>query len=130
MDAREQRTMLSARSTPVARLKDIENSARGLLRRGFGLRLPLLMRVRSDAGVRDPVAGSSCSSAGDIGCQPTMQTDESNGRSPRVGTPTRIRQCIPGARRDSAYASGGRAILDPGKAGSGPPVRSEFLPNE
>jgi transposase len=56
MDAREQRTMLSARSTLMARLKDIENSVRGLLR-GFGLRLPLLLRGRWDAGVREAVAG-------------------------------------------------------------------------
>jgi transposase len=56
MDAREQRTMLSARSTLVARLKDIENSVRGLLR-GFGLRLPLVLRGRWDAGVREAVAG-------------------------------------------------------------------------
>jgi transposase len=56
MDAREQRTMLSARATLGARLKDIENSVRGLLR-GFGLRLPRLLRGRWDAGVREAVAG-------------------------------------------------------------------------
>jgi transposase len=56
IDAREQRTMLSARTTLMARLKDIENSVRGLLR-GFGLRLPLLLRGRWDAGVREAVAG-------------------------------------------------------------------------
>ena len=56
MDAREQRAMLSARATLVARLKDIENSVRGLLR-GFGLRLPRTLRGRWDAGVRDLVAG-------------------------------------------------------------------------
>jgi transposase len=56
MDAREQRAMLSARSTLVARLKDIENSVRGLLR-GFGLRLPRTLRGRWEAGVRDLVAG-------------------------------------------------------------------------
>src|SRR3712207_1225266 len=56
MDAREQRAMLSARATLVARLKDIENSVRGLLR-GFGLRLPRTLRGRWDAGVRDVVAG-------------------------------------------------------------------------
>ena len=55
-DAREQRTMLSARTTLMARLKDIENSVRGLLR-GFGLRLPLRLRGRWDAGVREAVAG-------------------------------------------------------------------------
>jgi transposase len=56
VDAREQRAMLSARATLVARLKDIENSVRGLLR-GFGLRLPKGMRSRWDVGVRDAVAG-------------------------------------------------------------------------
>jgi hypothetical protein len=35
--------MLSARATLMARLKDIENSVRGLLR-DFGLRLPPLLR--------------------------------------------------------------------------------------
>jgi transposase len=55
-DAREQRAMLSARATLVARLKDIENSVRGLLR-GFGLRLPRALRGRWDAGVRDAIAG-------------------------------------------------------------------------
>src|SRR5215207_3665847 len=45
LSAREQRAMLSARSTLVARLKDIENSVRGLLR-GFGLRLPRALRGR------------------------------------------------------------------------------------
>ncbi len=56
VDAREQRAMLSARATLVARLKDIENSVRGLLR-GFGLRLPKAWRGRWEAGVRDAVAG-------------------------------------------------------------------------
>src|SRR4051794_29916957 len=56
VDAREQRAMLSARATLVARLKDIENSVRGLLR-GFGLRLPKALRGRWDAGVREAVAG-------------------------------------------------------------------------
>ena len=56
MDAREQRAMLSARATLVARLKDVENSVRGLLR-GFGLRLPRTLRGRWDAGVRDLIAG-------------------------------------------------------------------------
>ncbi len=56
MDAREQRAMLSARTTLVARLKDIENSVRGLLR-GFGLRLPRILRGRWEAGVRDLMAG-------------------------------------------------------------------------
>src|SRR4051812_21694959 len=56
VDAREQRAMLSARTTLVARLKDIENSVRGLLR-GFGLRLPKALSGRWDAGVREAVAG-------------------------------------------------------------------------
>lgn len=56
VDTREQRAMLSARATLVARLKDIENSVRGLLR-GFGLRLPKALRGRWDVGVRDAVAG-------------------------------------------------------------------------
>src|SRR5215212_2007550 len=56
VDAREQRAMLSARSTLVARLKDIENSVRGLLR-GFGLRLPRILRGRWETEVRDLMAG-------------------------------------------------------------------------
>ena len=56
VDAREQRAMLSARTTLVARLKDIENSVRGLLR-GFGLRLPKALRGRWDAGVREAISG-------------------------------------------------------------------------
>src|SRR5215211_1702428 len=56
LDAREQRAMLSARATLVARLKDIENSVRGLLR-GFGLRLPRALRGRWEAGVHEAVAG-------------------------------------------------------------------------
>jgi transposase len=56
MDAREQRAMLTARATLVARLKDVENSVRGLLR-GFGLRLPRNLRGRWDIGVRDLLAG-------------------------------------------------------------------------
>jgi transposase len=55
VNAREQRAMLSARATLVARLKDIENSVRGLLR-GFGLRLPKALRGRWDVGVREAVA--------------------------------------------------------------------------
>jgi transposase len=56
MDAREQRAMLAARTTLVARLKDIENSSRGLLR-GFGLRLSRALRSGWDAEVREAVAG-------------------------------------------------------------------------
>src|SRR4051812_11543250 len=56
LDAREQRTMLSARATLVARLKDIENSVRGLLR-SFGLRLPRALRGRWESAVRDVLMG-------------------------------------------------------------------------
>src|SRR4051812_8078129 len=52
MDAREQRAMLSARATLVARPKDIETSVRG-----FGLRLPRTLRGRWEAEVRDLMAG-------------------------------------------------------------------------
>ena len=45
MDAREQRALLTARSTLVRRLKDVENSVRGLLR-GFGIRLGSMLRGR------------------------------------------------------------------------------------
>ena len=56
MDAREQRALLATRSTLSRRLRDIENSVRGLLR-GFGLRAPRLLRGRWDAAVRDLIAG-------------------------------------------------------------------------
>jgi len=56
LGAFEQRALLSARATLVARLKDIENSVRGLLR-GFGLRLPRTLRGRWEAEVRDLMAG-------------------------------------------------------------------------
>ena len=56
MDAREQRALLSARSALVARLNDIENSMRGLLR-GFGLRIPRTLRGRWTATVRECLAG-------------------------------------------------------------------------
>ena len=52
MDAREHRALLTARSTLVRRLKDIENSVRGLLR-GFGIRLAVMLRGRWDAKVRE-----------------------------------------------------------------------------
>lgn len=55
-DARELRTMLSARATLVARLKDLENSVRGLLR-GFGLRLPRALRGRWEPAVRALLEG-------------------------------------------------------------------------
>lgn len=56
MDAREQRALLSARASLVARLRDMENSMRGLLR-GFGLRMPRALRGRWDAAVRDCLTG-------------------------------------------------------------------------
>jgi transposase len=56
IEAREQRALLTARTALVRRLGDLENSVRGLLR-GFGLKLPRLLRGRWDAGVREMVAG-------------------------------------------------------------------------
>ena len=56
MDAREHRALLSVRSTLVRRLKDVENSVRGLLR-GFGLRLATMLRAQWDGKVREAVAG-------------------------------------------------------------------------
>ena len=56
--AREQRTLLAARSTLMRRQKDIENSVRGLLK-GFGLRLGRTLRGRWDDAVRDIVSGNS-----------------------------------------------------------------------
>ncbi|KKN43120.1 hypothetical protein LCGC14_0706480 [marine sediment metagenome] len=58
LDAREQRTLLSARNTLIRRLKDIENSVRGLLR-GFGIRLPLALRLKWEAKVKEAIAGHS-----------------------------------------------------------------------
>ena len=57
MDAREQRVLLSARTTLVRRLRDIENSVRGLLR-GFGFRVPRVLRVRWAQSVRNALAGN------------------------------------------------------------------------
>ena len=57
MDAREQRVLLSARTTLVRRLRDIENSVRGLLR-GFGFRFPRMLRVRWAQNVREALAGN------------------------------------------------------------------------
>jgi len=56
MEAREQRALLTARSTLVRRLRDVENSVRGLLR-GFGLRAPRLLRGGWDLAIRDLIAG-------------------------------------------------------------------------
>lgn len=55
-DAREQRALLATRSTLVARLRDIENSLRGLLR-GFGLRLPRSLGHRREATIPDGLEG-------------------------------------------------------------------------
>lgn len=60
-DAREQRALLSARSTLVARLRDIENSLRGL-RRGFGLRIPRCLVLRWEATARDCLEGHAAPS--------------------------------------------------------------------
>lgn len=57
MDAREQRVLLSARTTLVRRLRDIENSVRGLLR-GFGFRFPRALRIRWAQSVREALAGN------------------------------------------------------------------------
>lgn len=54
--AREQRARLGARETLVRQLRDLENSARGLLR-GFGLRVPPLLRNRWSDAVRALVEG-------------------------------------------------------------------------
>ncbi len=62
IEAREQRALLTARSVLLRRLRDFENSVRGLLR-GFGLKLPRLLRGRWDAGVREMVAGHPTLSA-------------------------------------------------------------------
>ena len=51
MNAREQRALLAARSTLGRRLRDVENSVRGILR-GFGIRVPRLLRGRWSDGVR------------------------------------------------------------------------------
>lgn len=56
--AREQRTLLAARSTLMRRQKDIENSVRGLLK-GFGLRLGRLLRGSWDDAVREIVSGNA-----------------------------------------------------------------------
>jgi transposase len=56
VSAREQRARLAARETLVRQVRDIENSVRGLLR-GFGLRLPTLLRGRWSAAIRSLVEG-------------------------------------------------------------------------
>jgi transposase len=54
--AREQRARLAARETLVRQVRDLENSVRGLLR-GFGLRVPVLLRGRWSAAIRSLVEG-------------------------------------------------------------------------
>ena len=49
--------LLSARTTLVRRLRDIENSVRGLLR-GFGFRFPRVLRARWAQSVREALAGN------------------------------------------------------------------------
>ena len=53
--ARERRVLLGARDTLVRRLRDLDNSVRGLLR-GFGLRPPRLLRERWSGAVRRLIA--------------------------------------------------------------------------
>jgi transposase len=50
--AREQRVLLGARDALVRRMRDLDNSVRGLLR-GFGLRPPRLLRGRWSDAVRE-----------------------------------------------------------------------------
>lgn len=56
VSAREQRARISARETLVRQLRDLENSVRGLLR-GFGLRVPPLLRARWADAVRTLIDG-------------------------------------------------------------------------
>ena len=58
MNAREQRALLAARSTLGRRLRDVENSVRGILR-GFGIRVPRLLRGRWSNGVRGALQGNT-----------------------------------------------------------------------
>jgi transposase len=53
--ARERRVLLGARATLVRRLRDLDNSVRGLLR-GLGLRPPRLLRERWSGAVRRLIA--------------------------------------------------------------------------
>lgn len=54
--ARERRVLLSARESLLRRLKDLDNSVRGLLR-CFGLRPPRLLRARWSGAVRELIEG-------------------------------------------------------------------------
>lgn len=55
---RELRVLLSARESLGRRIKDLDNSVRGLLR-GFGLRVPRGLRRRLNAQVRELIEGNS-----------------------------------------------------------------------
>lgn len=57
MRAREQRLLLAARTTLTRRLRDLDNSVRGLLR-GFGLRPSRCLRRRWSVTIRELIAGS------------------------------------------------------------------------
>ena len=50
--------LLAARSTLGRRLRDVENSVRGILR-GFGIRVPRLLRGRWSDGVRGALQGNT-----------------------------------------------------------------------
>jgi transposase len=56
VSAREQRALIRARETLIRQLRDLENSVKGLLR-GFGLRLPPLLRARWANAVRALIEG-------------------------------------------------------------------------
>ncbi|RKK00102.1 IS110 family transposase [Pseudoroseomonas wenyumeiae] len=56
VSAREQRARISARETLIRQLRDLENSVRGLLR-GFGLRMPPLLRAGWADAVRALIEG-------------------------------------------------------------------------
>jgi transposase len=57
MNAREQRLLLTARTTLTRRLRDLDNSVRGLLR-GFGLRPARSLRRRWSATIRELITGN------------------------------------------------------------------------
>ena len=54
--ARERRVLLAARDALARRMRDLDNSVRGLLR-GFGLRPPRLLRWRWSDAVRELICG-------------------------------------------------------------------------
>jgi Transposase len=98
LSAREQRAMLAARSTLVARLKDIENSVRGLLR-GFGLRLPRALRGRCSGGDRrSPHLGADFSNRCSWPAKPATDHTRQAGSGCRAG----------GSRLSAAHERSGR----------------------